>query len=173
MSFSLETLTTTCKDELQDIINQFKLSDNKNSICYEENISENIEANLLQNIIKRAVEKQTRIHILYDLKDSAKIPCGLISLNFEMVGEFSALSVDLIFVSLPYRDKYFEELESKISSYLLQFALHEAINMNSISKLDAVLLTPINECVKKVYLNFGFEEMSDDWLYFSIDRLLE
>ena len=173
MSFSLETLTTTCKNELQEIINQFKLSANKNSICYEKNISEHMEINLLQNIIKRAIKKQTRIHILYEIKNNSKIPCGLIALNFEVVGEFSALSIDLIFVSLPYRDKKYKELDSKISSYLLQFALHEAINMNSISKLDAVLLTPINECVKKVYLNFGFEEMSDDWLYFSIDRLLE
>jgi len=172
MAFLLETITTTDYTALTKIISEFKTSSNTNSMCYEGAISEKLEDNLLQNIIKRASQKQTRIHILYDVANNSKIPSGLIALNFEVVGEFSALSVDLLFVSLPYRNKYFKEIDTKISLYLLQFSLHEAINMNSISKLDAVLLTPINECVKQIYLDFGFEEMTDDWLYFSIDRLL-
>jgi hypothetical protein len=173
MPFLLETITTTDYNILNNIVSKFKISNNTDSGCYEKNISEDLENNLLQNIIKRALLNQTRLHILYDTKNNIKIPCGLIALNFEVVGEFSALSIDLIFVSMPYRNKYFSELNTKISSYLLEFSLYEAIQMNSISKLDAVLLTPINECVKQIYLDFGFEEMTDDWLYFSIDRLID
>jgi len=44
--------------------------------------------------------------------------------------------------------------------------------MNEISKLDAVILSPINECVSKVYKEFGFEEFGDGWLYFYIDDIV-
>jgi len=44
--------------------------------------------------------------------------------------------------------------------------------MNDISKLDAVILSPINECVSKVYKEFGFEEFGDGWLYFYIDDIV-
>ena len=127
---------------------------------------------MLNNILQRTVEQKTRLHILYDTRTTNKIPCGLIALNFEVVGEFSALSIDLIFISKPYRGIFFEEINFKISSYLLEFALQEAIQMNNISKLDAILLTPINDCVKDVYLEFGFNEFTDDWLMFSIDELV-
>jgi hypothetical protein len=43
--------------------------------------------------------------------------------------------------------------------------------MNKISKLDAVLLTPINDCVKNVYIQYGFKEFDDDWLYILMDSL--
>ena len=43
--------------------------------------------------------------------------------------------------------------------------------MNEISQLDAVILSPINECVKEVYSEFGFEEFDDGWMYLLIDDI--
>jgi hypothetical protein len=47
--------------------------------------------------------------------------------------------------------------------------VQEALDMNNTSKLDAIILTPINECVKNVYLEYGFIEFVDDWLYIPIN----
>ena len=171
MSFVLETIPTPTKKYLAKIFSQFEISNHKNSHCYEKNKSENIEKSLLDNIMKRAIENKTRLHILFDERNIQSIPCGLIALNFEMVGDFSALSIDLLFISKPYRGVYFEEINTKISYFLLDFALQEAIQMNKISQLDAVLLTAINHCVKEVYLQYGFEEFADDWLYLLIDNI--
>lgn len=43
--------------------------------------------------------------------------------------------------------------------------------MNKVSQLDAVILNPINECVSKVYKDFGFEEFGDGWLCFLIEDI--
>jgi hypothetical protein len=170
MTFKFKTPKTTNKDYLLKLITQFELSNNKDSSCYEANKSEDIEKQLLENIIQRAIENKTKIHILYDERDTSKsIPCGLLALNFEVVGDFSALSVDFIFISKGYRGIYIDEIDSKISSYLLAFALNQAVEMNKVSQLDAVILNPINECVSKVYIDFGFEEFGDGWLYFLIE----
>ena len=171
MSFILETIIKPNQLELIKLFKNFELSDHKQSICYEQNKSETVEEDLLDNIIKRAVENKTRLHILYDERTKTSIPCGLIALNFEIVGEFSSLSIDLLFISKSYRNIYFDEIDSKISYFLLDFALQEAIKMNQISKLDAVLLTPINDCVKNVYIQYGFKEFDDDWLYILMDTL--
>lgn len=171
MSFVLETIQSPSKESLTKIFKQFEFSNHKQSECYEQNKSENIEENLLENIIQRAIDNKTRLHILFDERYNQSKPCGLIALNFEMVGEFSALSIDLLFISKPYRGIHFDEIDTKISSYLLDFALQEAIEMNKVSQLDAVLLTAINKCVKEVYIQYGFEEFTDDWLYILMDNI--
>ncbi len=172
MPFILETLTNPTKDALTQTLNQLELSDHKDSPCYDDGKSEEIEKSLLANIINHAVEKKSRLHILYDERDANSTPCALIALNFELVGSFSALCIDFIFISKSYRGVFFEEIDSKISFYLLNFALQEAIGMNRVSQLDAVILTPINECVKEVYTEFGFEEFDDGWMYLLIDDVL-
>ena len=157
-----------------NIVDQFELSDNKSSSCYGENEDEQIEKSLLDNIITRAVDKKSKIHILYDYRDTNNpIPCALLALNFETIGGFFALSVDYIFVSKPYRGIYFKEIDSKISFYLLKFVVEEAIKVNSVSDLDAIILTPINKCVEKIYLEFGFIEFVDDWLFMPINTINE
>ncbi|MEA2017199.1 MAG: hypothetical protein U9N59_02015 [Campylobacterota bacterium] len=172
MSFKLKTLKSTNVDYLQKLLKQFEISDNKDSSCYELNKSEEIEKQLLDNIIQRAIENKTKLHILYDERDISKsIPCGLLALNFEVVGDFSALSIDFIFISKNYRGIFINEIDSKISAYLLEFALMQAVEMNKVSQLDAVILNPINECVSKIYIEFGFEEFGDGWLYFLIDDI--
>lgn len=170
MSFTLETIPFPNKADLITVFNQFELSDNKDSDCYELGKSEEVEKDLINNI-QRAIDNKTRLHILYDERTTTTIACGVIALNFEMVGEFSALSIDLLFISKPYRGIHFDEINSKISYYLLDFALQEAITMNKISQLDAVLLTAINKCVKEVYLEYGFDEFADDWLYLLVDDI--
>ena len=173
MSFILKTLSSPSKNDLLDIINQFELSDHKDSSCYENGKSENIEQKLFNTTIQQALENKTRLHILFDQRDTKNTkPCGLIALNFEMIGSFSALCIDFIFISKKYRGTFYTELDSKISSYLLGFALQEAVQMNEISKLDAVILSPINKCVSQVYQDFGFEEFDDGWLYFFIDDII-
>lgn len=171
MSFKLITLQNPTHEQLENFINQFELSDNKDSSCYE-TTKEDLEKQLLDNILKRTIENKTKLHILLDERDrSQSIPCGILALNFETIGDFSALSVDLILISKDYRGKHFEEIDSKISFYLLSFALQQAIEMNTVSQLDAVILNPINECVSSVYQDFGFKEFGDGWLYFLVDDI--
>ena len=108
-AFTLETISCVEKDNLEFIFNQLQTSNNKSSKCYEYGVSENIERNLLNNILQRTIADKTRLHILYDTRGTKKIPCGIISLNFEVVGEFSAFSIDLIFISAPYRGILFKK----------------------------------------------------------------
>ena len=172
MSYKLITLQNPNKKQLQSLIDQFELSDNKDSSCYEINKSEESEQQLLENIIKRTLDSKIKLHILLDEKDKSNaISCGLLALNFETIGDFSALSVDLIFISKKYRSKYFKELDTKVSFYLLEFALQQAVEMNNVYQLDAVILSPINNCVSKVYQDFGFKEFGDGWLYFLVNDI--
>ena len=121
-------------------------------LCYENGKSKNIEKELLDNIIKRTIDNKSRLHILYDERTNKSIPCGLIALNFEIVGSFSSLCIDYIFVSNSYIGKYFNEINSKISFYLLAFVLQEALKAHQISPLDAIILAPINDFVSKKYI---------------------
>ncbi len=172
MSFVLETLTSPNIEILNTIIDKFEISDNKDSSCYDEKTSQNIEKDLLKNISQRAIEEKSKLHILYDERDqNNKIPCGIIALNFETIGSFFALSIDYLFISKQYRGIHFKEINSKISFHLLNFAVQEAMDMNNTSKLDAIILTPVNECVRDVYLDFGFIEFVDDWLYIPIENI--
>ena len=172
MSFIFESVNNLDLNTLSSIASNFELSDNKDSSCYENGRSENIEKELLDNALSRAVENKSRLHILYDERDNNSIPCGLISLNFEMVGSFSSLSVDYIFVSNSYRGIYFEEIKSKISFFIFNFVIQEALLANKISPLDAITLSPINECVSKVYKEFGFDNIDDGWLYIFMDDIV-
>ena len=172
MSFKLKTYNNPELNHLQILVDKFQVSEHKDSRCYEAEISEDIEKQLLSNILQRAIENKTKLHILFDERGNESIPCGLLALNFEVVGDFSTLSIDLIFISKDYRGKEILELDSKISFYLLNVALQEAKKMNDVSPIDAVLLTPINKCVAKVYQEFGFEELSEDWLYLSLDNTI-
>jgi hypothetical protein len=174
MSFKLVTFKFIDQKELENIINQFVVDDNKKSSCYEENLNYHNEQLLLENIIKKAIQSKTKLHILFDQRNPKnQKPCALLALSFEMIGDFSALCVDLIFISKEYRGIYYQEISSKISFYLLSFTLQQAIEMNNVSQLDAVILSPINECVSKVYQEFGFQEFGDGWLYFLIDDILK
>lgn len=78
MSFILETLTNPNKELLTQTIEKLELSDHKNSPCYDNGKSEEIEKSLLANIVNHAVDKKSRLHILYDERDNQSIPCALI-----------------------------------------------------------------------------------------------
>ena len=71
MSFLLKTFNNPQKELLSQIFSHFELSNHKDSSCFEMDKSEDIEKQLLDNIIIRAIEKKTRLHILYDQRDMA------------------------------------------------------------------------------------------------------
>ena len=61
MSFILETLTNPTKELPTQTINKLELSDHKDSTCYDNSKSEEIEKSLLTNIISHAIDKKSRL----------------------------------------------------------------------------------------------------------------
>ncbi|MFA6685365.1 MAG: hypothetical protein WCS26_08940 [Arcobacteraceae bacterium] len=115
---------------------------------------------------------KTVCHLFYE----NDLPVGLLSLSFENVGSsdgvalsITALCVDYLFVSYNFRNKNF--CTCRISHKILDFAIKTLYDLNNtIGTINNLILLPANNDVKNFYLDYGFESLSGEWLYFSIAK---
>ena len=48
------------------------------------------------------------------------------------------------------------------------FSLKEACKINETINIDMIIITPTNEKIKSLYLEFGFDYLDDDFLYINM-----
>jgi hypothetical protein len=150
--FEIKTIKDISKQSLKSIF------DNFNTIF-------ETEKQLLNIAYHDFFNKEITLHILY-LKDK---PIGLIVFNIEIIGELKLFSIEFLFVDNLYRKTIYKELDdNKISKYLLFFALKEVCKINETINIDMLIITPTNEKIKSLYIDFGFEYLDDDFLYINM-----
>ena len=124
------------------------------------------ETHFIKDICKRVQKPST---VLYHLKNNTDT-LGLIALSVSSIGEFPSLQIDYLFVNRTYRGKPLEILDNlKTSTYLIEFAIEIAKEIQDIAGLRYLVLLPDNDKLQDVYKNMGFSALyKQNWLYIKL-----
>ncbi|WP_294954025.1 hypothetical protein [Sulfurovum sp.] len=106
---------------------------------------------------------------MYLLRDGDKT-FGFIALSVSSIDTFPSLQVDYIFVSGPYRGVCLENLDnSKISTYLIEFAIEIAKEIQNQVGLRYLVLLPDNDRLQFVYKDMGFQVLpKKEWMFIKL-----
>jgi len=141
-----------------DILSNLKLSDNLDN-------SER-EKLFIEDICKRVQKNGTVIYLLRDSDETF----GFIALSASSIDAFPSLQVDYIFVSEPYRGIPLENLDnSKTSTYLIEFAIEIAKEIQEQVGLRYLVLLPDNDRLQTVYKDMGFQVLpKNEWMFIKL-----
>ena len=124
------------------------------------------EKAFIEDIAKRVQKSNT---VLYLLQIHTK-NLGFIALSVSSIGDFPSLQIDYLFVNHSLRGKHLEILENlKTSTYLIEFAIELAKEIQALAGLRYVVLLPDNHKLQETYQNIGFLPLpKQDWLYIKL-----
>ncbi len=139
----------------RDILSALKLSENLDNAQREKLF--------IEDICKRIQKNGTVLYLLRDEDETF----GFIALSVSSIDTFSSLQVDYIFVSEPYRGKCLEKLDdTKTSTYLIEFAIETAKEIQNQVGLRYLVLLPDNDRLQAVYKEMGFQVLpKQDWMF--------
>ncbi len=141
-----------------DILSKLSLSRNLNNAQREKLF--------IEDICKRVQKNAT---VLYLLRDGDKT-FGFIALSVSSIDTFPSLQVDYIFVSEPYRGICLENLDNtKTSTYLIEFAIKIAKEIQDQVGLRYLVLLPDNNKLQYVYKEMGFQILpKNEWMFIKL-----
>jgi len=141
-----------------DILANFKLSDNLDNAQREKLF--------IEDICKRVQKSGTVLYLLRDADETF----GFIALSVSSIDTFPSLQVDYIFVSESYRGVCLEKLDNtKISTYLMEFAIETAKEIQDKVGLRYLVLLPDNERLQSVYKDMGFQVLpKQEWMFIKL-----
>ena len=124
------------------------------------------ERNFIRDICKRIQKSNTVLYLLKDDNDTL----GFIALSVSSIGDFPSLQIDYIFVNHTFRGKSLNMLDNlKTSTYLIEFAIELAKEIQELAGLRYLVLLPDNNKLQDVYKNMGFLNLpKQDWLYIKL-----
>jgi GNAT superfamily N-acetyltransferase len=124
------------------------------------------ERNFVEDICKRVQKSST---VLYLLKHDNNT-LGFVSLSVSSIGDFPSLQIDYLFVNHAFRGKTLEVLDNlKTSTYLIEFAIELAKEIQELAGLRYLVLLPDNDKLQDIYKNIGFLHLpKQDWLYIKL-----
>ncbi len=124
------------------------------------------EKHFIEDICKRVQKPST---VLYQLKNNDDT-LGLIALSVSSIGEFPSLQIDYLFINCSYRGKTLAILDNlKTSTYLIEFAIEVAKEIQEIAGLRYLVLLPDNDKLQNVYKHMGFSTLpKQNWLYIKL-----
>ncbi len=141
-----------------DILSNLKLSTNLDNAQREKLF--------IEDICKRVQKNGTVIYLLRDGNETF----GFIALSVSSIDTFPSLQVDYIFVSEPYRGVPLEKLDnSKTSTYLIEFAIEIATEIQEQVGLRYLVLLPDNDRLQSVYKDMGFQVLpKKEWMFIKL-----
>ena len=141
-----------------DILSDLKLSTNLDN--------SQREKLFIEDICKRVQKNGTVIYLLRDGNETF----GFIALSVSSIDTFPSLQVDYIFVSEPYRGVPLEKLDnSKTSTYLIEFAIEIAKEIQEQVGLRYLVLLPDNDRLQSVYKDMGFQVLpKKEWMFIKL-----
>ncbi len=124
------------------------------------------EKYFIEDICKRVQKSNT---VLYLLKHNHDI-LGFVALSVSSIGDFPSLQIDYLFVNYKFRGKKLEVLDNlKTSSYLVEFSIEVAHEIQELAGLRYLVLLPDNNKLQQVYKDIGFLNLpKQDWLYIKL-----
>jgi len=93
------------------------------------------------------------------------------------IDDLTCFALDFIFIEKEYRKKELEHINCKLSEYILHDYLIGELGMDLKKKIgiNYLILTPINDKVRKLYEDIGFVSIPDskenefeDWMTFNL-----
>ena len=95
---------------------------------------------------------------------------GFIALSVSSIDTFPSFQVDYIFVSEPYRGVCLENLDNtKTSTYLIEFAIEIAKEIQDQVGLRYLVLLPDNDRLQSVYKEMGFQVLpKKEWMFIEL-----
>ena len=116
------------------------------------------------------------IHELYDLANDEVIGFTALSISNE-VDDLPGVLVEFLYLKSKYRGKVDEFSNEKYSSIFLDYIIKLALDIQKKVAINHVYLVPINEKVRKIYENYGFENLpssgSNEYEDYMVFNLLE
>ena len=124
------------------------------------------ERAFIQAICKSVQKSNTVLYLL----QNDHITMGLIALSVSSIADFPSLQIDYLFVSDPFRGKIIESLDNlKTSTYLIEFAIQLAKEIQALAGLRYLVLLPDNHKLEEVYKDMGFLSLpKHQWLYLKL-----
>jgi len=124
------------------------------------------EKNFIEDICKRVQKPSTVLYLLKHNHDTL----GFVALSVSSIGDFPSLQIDYLFVSHKFRGKKLEVLDNlKTSSYLVEFSIEVAQEIQELAGLRYLVLLPDNDKLQQVYKDIGFLNLpKQDWLYIKL-----
>jgi len=120
----------------------------------------------IEDICKRVQKRGTVLYLLRDEDETF----GFIALSVSSIDTFPSLQVDYIFVSEQYRGVCLEALDnSKTSTYLMEFAIEIAKEIQDKVGLRYLVLLPDNDRLQDVYKEMGFQVLpKQEWMFIKL-----
>ena len=124
------------------------------------------ERNFIEDICKRVQKSSTVLYLLKHNNDTL----GFIALSVSSIGDFPSLQIDYLFVNHAFRGKSLEILDNlKTSTYLIEFAIELAKEIQGLAGLRYLVLLPDNNKLQDVYKDIGFLNLpKQEWLYIKL-----
>ena len=124
------------------------------------------ERDFIEDICKRVQRSSTVLYLLQHGNETL----GFVALSVSSIGDFPSLQIDYIFVNNAYRGEALAILDGlKTSTYLIEFAIEVAKEIQEIAGLRYLVLLPDNNKLQDVYKNIGFLNLpKQDWLYIKL-----
>lgn len=125
------------------------------------------ERQYVRQVAKLAQTHQARIHLL---AGAANVPHGFLALSVSRLQDQPCIVIDYLFTSKPYRGLKFQELgDTKISEYLVDFAIKTATEIDGKVPIRYVALAPAHDNLIPFYEKWGFKSLDKtEWMYLRI-----
>ena len=124
------------------------------------------ERAFIEDIGKRVQKSSTVLYLLRHHNETL----GFIALSVSSIGDFPSLQIDYLFVNHTFRGKALDILDGlKTSTYLIEFAIDLAKEIQDTVGLRYLVLLPDNDKLYDLYIEMGFLRLpKEDWLYIKL-----
>jgi len=124
------------------------------------------ERGFIEDVCKRVQKSSTVLYLLKHADDTL----GFIALSVSSIGDFPSLQIDYLFVNHAFRGKPLKILDNlKASTYLIEFAIELAKEIQDMAGLRYLVLLPDNHKLQDIYKNMGFLHLpKQEWLDFKL-----
>lgn len=102
---------------------------------------------------------QTIIHKAYDNADAEVFGFCALRTTYDDIDGVPGILVEFLYVRPFYRKRIEKTTQLKYSYVLLDYIIEEALKIQKIVAVNHVYLVPINDKVRKVYEDYGFENI--------------
>ena len=101
---------------------------------------------------------QNIIHEIYNITEDEVIGFTALSTTKE-VDDINGILIEFLYIKPKYRGITEETLQSKYSFLLLDYIITIAIKIQKQIAINHIYLVPINDKVREIYYNYGFENI--------------
>jgi len=100
---------------------------------------------------------QNIIHKFYSALEDEIV--GFVVLSTKSVDEITGIFIEFLYLKPKYRNKMNEITDTKYSYFLLDYVIKIAIKIQKEVAINHIYLVPINDKVRIVYQEYGFENI--------------